>query len=861
MLDLTLQKRRPQPDRSYRRVCLFVALVTCVFICLTESAGRADEKEDHFERHVRPLLIARCFKCHAGDASKGGLRLDSRMAAIRGGETGPSIVPGKPAESLLLQAIRHENGLEMPPDGKLSEAQIKAVVQWIQAGAVWPGKSPDTAPPAVATDVTPASLLPNSGQLAESLQLWFRADSLQLSDGASVPVWPDMSGNGRDLAATRGIRVGGVGESGTFVKQSKLNGRPAVRFSPKTGMATSPDHLVDIHGDAALTITLMLNLADVDSQPVYSSVFCIGNPAHQGDPGRPLAALIEVERKGPAKLDFAGGFSHDASLGPGSFQPLYDKPVILTFVKTPGPMKETTRFYINGQLAGQTKDQPVVGTSAVPDIQHRSDVGTFLGKALSWCGHFEGDIGEILVYNSALSDVERLGVEIYLGEKFGIWVDEERMVAKQAVYSEEEKSHWAYQPVQTVRPPPVGDTAWVRNSIDLFTLAAYARHSRKPAFLLDKRSLLRRVTFDLTGLPPTPEEVHAFLTDDSPKAYETVVDRLLASSAYGERWGRHWLDVVRYADTTANDANAVMRYAWRYRNYVMDAFNDDLPYDQFLMEQLAGDLMPPTESLATNTRRTIATGYLMIGSKALAETDKEQSRLDIVDDQIDVTGRAMLGLTISCARCHDHKFDAIRTRDYYALAGIFRSTEPFQNELRNATMWWEYPLPQADGEEPLMVMAPKESQPRNLRVHIRGNRFTLGKIVPRGVPGIVESVSPASKTDFQLDAHQQSSGRLELARWIASSENPFTPRVLVNRVWQLHFGQGIVATPDNFGTRGRRPDHPELLDWLTMQFIESGWSVKKLHRLIVLSNTYRQRVVNFCMGRQRILECRFVLTE
>ena len=335
------------------------------------------------------------------------------------------------------------------------------------------------------------------------------------------------------------------------------------------------------------------------------------------------------------------------------------------------------------------------------------------------------------------------------------------------------------------------------------------------------------------------------------------MNRLLESPNYGERWARHWLDVVRYAESTANDANAVMRFAWRYRNYVIDAFNRDLPYDQFLIEQLAGDLLPLTDSVETNTRRVIATGYLMVGPKALAETDKEQSRLDIVDDQIDVTGRAMLGLTVACARCHDHKFDAIRTTDYYALAGIFRSTEPFQNEVRNATMWWEFPVPQGEGKEPITVMAPKDSVPRNLRVHLRGNRFTLGAIVPRGTLQIVEATrdgeapaeprtanthgsAGASHSQDSPIAQSTNSGRMELARWIASPANPLTARVMVNRIWQHHFGRGLVATSDNFGTRGQRPSHPELLDWLASRFVESGWSMKSMHRLMCLSATYRR---------------------
>jgi hypothetical protein len=406
--------------------------------------------------------------------------------------------------------------------------------------------------------------------------------------------------------------------------------------------------------------------------------------------------------------------------------------------------------------------------------------------------------------------------------------------------------------VKEITPPSVRDETWVKSPVDRFILQKLEQGQLRPAATADKLTLLRRVTFDLTGLPPTPEEVSEFVGDDSPQAYEKAVNRLLASPRYGERWGRHWLDVVRFAESTANDANAVMRYGWRYRNYVIDAFNNDLPYDQFLIEQLAGDLLPPTDSIAVKTRRVIATGYLMVGPKALAETDKEQSRLDIIDDQIDVTGRAMLGLTLACARCHDHKFDAIRATDYYALAGIFRSTEPFQDEVRNASMWWEFPVPQGGNAAPLMVMAPQETHSRNLRVHLRGNRFTLGKIVPRGVPQIIAAVGDSTNegSSRAIDPDQPGSGRLDLARWIASPSNPLTARVMVNRIWQHHFGRGLVATSDNFGTRGERPSHPELLDWLAKCFVESGWSVKAMHRLIVLSSAYRQSVATSVDARQ-----------
>jgi hypothetical protein len=686
---------------------------------------------------------------------------------------------------------------------------------------------------AAAAEPAEPARLPNEGALAGSLQLWLSADALSLPDGEPVFVWPDQSGHGRDLSATRGVRPGGVGGPGRFVKESLVERRPAVRFEPGTGLAASPHLRAPIEGDAALTILLVMNLRPHEAGPPYDGVIGIGNPAHApADPGRPLAALIQINRAEDHALHFAGGWNHDASLGAGSFKGWYGRPLILSAVKRPGPMNATTSFYLNGQPHGKPEGGPLEGRDTVPQITHRDDIGLYMGKALAWCGSIAGDVAEVLVYNAALADAQREGVESFLAEKYAI-TTASQVAGSRVRFEPEETAFWAYQPIQDPSPPPADDSAWGAAPIDQFILARLKREGLAPAPPADKRTWLRRVTFDLTGLPPAPEEIDAFLKDESAAAHEAVVNRLLASPHYGERWGRHWLDVVRYAETTANDANAVMRYAWRYRNYVIDAFNRDLPFDQFIIEQLAGDQLPPTDDISERIRRVIATGFLMVGPKALAETDKEQSRLDIVDDQIDVTGRAFLGLTLACARCHDHKFDAVRAVDYYALAGIFRATEPFQDESRNATMWWEFPLFQAPGEKPFMVMAPKEGQPQNLRVHQRGSRFALGVVVPRGFPQIL-SPEPAAIAPG-------TSGRLELARWIADPKNPLTPRVIVNRIWQHHFGRGLVATSDNFGTRGERPSHPELLDWLAFRFVESGFRVKAMHKLIVLSQVYRQQ--------------------
>ena len=827
------------------RWCRWVLLTAICASLRTVAPGQAAEVDEaFFERRIRPLLVERCHKCHAGEKARGGLRLDSRERALKGGETGPALLAGKPSESLMLQAVEQTGGLKMPPDGRLKDAEIAALRDWIAAGAPWPGES--VATPTTVGDDQPAgtrqaTLAPDADEVAAALQLWLRADSLTLADGEPVAVWPDQSGHGRDVSATRGIRPNGVGGPGKFVVQSALMGRPAVRFETTTGLASSPGNPIPVEGDSALSLVLVMSLQRHESGSSHDCVLCVGDPANGADPGRPLSALIEIDRTQDHSLDYAGGFGHDVFPGRGSFAPHYGKSIVLTIIKRPGSVAQTTQLFVNGQPLTNPSGG-LDGRDEIPDLRHRRDVGVFLGKALGFCGPIQGDLGEVLIYSTALTDTQRRGLERHLAEKYAFLWEGTTDLAQRAVFSDEERRFWAYQPVHEPQLPAVKNEAWIQTPVDRFVLRALEDRGLSPLPQADRRTLLRRVTLDLTGLPPTPEETDAFLADSSPQAYERVVERLLQSPHYGERWARHWLDLVRYAESTANDANAVMRYAWRYRNYVIEAFNADLPYDQFLTEQLAGDLMPGAVTPAERTRRIIATGYLMVGPKALAETDKEQSRLDIVDDQIDVTGRAMLGLTVGCARCHDHKFDAIRTTDYYALAGVFRSTEPFMDENRNATMWWEFDVPQGDGQPAVTVMAPRDTAPRNLRVHLRGNRFTLGPVVRRGALEVVSR--PGTDLVAGIDPQQGSSGRLELARWIAHPANPLTSRVMVNRIWQHHFDRGLVATSDNFGTRGERPTHPELLDWVASRFVASGWSVKQMHRLIVHSATYQQASVS-----------------
>jgi len=566
-----------------------------------------------------------------------------------------------------------------------------------------------------------------------------------------------------------------------------------------------------------------------------------------------------------------------------------------------------------------------------------------------------------------------------------------------------EGPHWAFQPLQPPALPEVKHESWARTPLDRFSLAASEDESIATVPRAARRILLRRAYFDLIGLPPAPAQVKAFLADQSPGAWAKFIDELLASPHYGERWGRHWLDLARYGDSNGGDENHAYPLAWRYRNWVIDAFNRDLPYDQFVREQLSGDLMAPATA-----DRIAATGFLAIGTKILAEKDPVKKRADIVDEQIDTMGRVFLGLALGCARCHDHKFDPVPERDYYALAGIFHSTAIEDRELKTpdaiaaqkdrrgkievlgqeiarhektletfvdpegAIEWeaeahdrgnvvvdrehygegigiisdpggqknyaeydieiekggtYELALRYAaaasrpgrvlvDGtvaireaisrvtggwmppnqrwhhegllklkagkrvlrieSEPLMshldkvrllpvreparavavrkkiealvaartrleeegketfpkVMAVKDGSVADVRINLRGDPHDLGDPVPRGFLTSVGAPTRPGKLTTQ-------SGRLELAEWMTSPQHPLTARVMVNRIWHWHFGEGLVPTPDNFGTTGTAPSNPALLDHLTHWFIQDGWSLKKLHRRIMLSSTYQ----------------------
>ncbi len=601
------------------------------------------EQARFFEAEVRPVLAAKCQKCHGPRQQRGNLRLDSRAAALRGGETGPAVVPGDVEESLLVEAIGYET-LEMPPDGKLSDREAAALTSWVKMGAPWPSS-------------------------------------------------------------------------------------------------------------------------------------------------------------GPAKPAEAAG-----------------------------------------------------------------------------------------------------------------------------TISDEDRAYWAIRPVEDPPVPVADDGGWSRNPIDGFVARRLETRGLAPAPEADRRALIRRASYDLIGLPPSSEEVEAFLADPSPTAYEALIDRLLASPRYGERWGRHWLDLVRYAESDGHGADRYRPEAWRYRDYVIRAFNDDKPYDRFVLEQLAGDEVAPDDADALT-----ATGFLRHWTYENNQRQLREVREIILNDVTDVTGEVFLGLGIGCARCHDHKFDPILQEDYYRLQAFFApmlprddiltATESQRERFRVAQALWEAEtadvrrqieaiegpvraslrerearlLPQDLKEidrKPREQATPLELQlaalidrlkdgasrtidgafkkkPEKLKA-LQGLRDQLGKFdglkpgplpapmvitdvgpeaPPTEMPGSRKAVEPgfpmvlggqSARVEAPPLAPLSTGRRTALALWIASPDNPLTARVIVNRIWQHHFGAGLVATSSDFGRLGDRPSHPELLDWLASRFVRDGWSVKAMHRLIMTSATYRQ---------------------
>ncbi|MDP6678021.1 MAG: DUF1549 and DUF1553 domain-containing protein [Verrucomicrobiota bacterium] len=387
---------------------------------------------------------------------------------------------------------------------------------------------------------------------------------------------------------------------------------------------------------------------------------------------------------------------------------------------------------------------------------------------------------------------------------------------------------WAYQAPQKNELPAVSNSAWPSQRIDHFILARLDSEQLTPSPETTKHILARRLYLDLTGLPPTPAEMAAFLSDETGDAYERLVEELMQRRAFGERLASMWLNNVRYAEDQAHQvgANTAFFYpnAYRYREWVIDAFNNDVPYDKFIRKQLAADLIKDTP-----TGDLPALGFIGLGHKYY-----NRGRLDVKAEewaeQVDTLTRSLLGLTVACAQCHDHKYDAFTQKDYYALAGVFASTDLVDRMADGSKIKKDTEAAKKRIDTIHMV---HDKKPENLHVFLRGNPETKGEIVPRRFLRVLSEGEPKPFT--------QGTGRLELAESIVSPDNPLTARVIVNRVWSMFFGRGLVTTPSNFGLLGTKPSHPALLDDLAVRFMENGWSMKRLIREMVLSSTYRQR--------------------
>ena len=407
---------------------------------------------------------------------------------------------------------------------------------------------------------------------------------------------------------------------------------------------------------------------------------------------------------------------------------------------------------------------------------------------------------------------------------------------------DEGRKHWAFQPLLKVPLPDVKQTTWPKNDIDHFILAQLETAGLQPSAEADRTTLIRRVTLDLIGLLPSPAEVADFIQDESPRAYEALIDRLLASPHYGERWGRHWLDLARYADTSGFHNDLDRPYAWKYRDYVIRSFNGDKPYARFIAEQIAGD-----EVDGANEQTLIATGFCRNGSSNddnMGKTPEAiaQYKADQMDDVISTTSSVFIGLTIGCARCHDHKTEPILAKDYYSLMAVFNGTERLG-----------LPSGATDAKDKKVndaakVMALVETKPEVAATHVllRGLAANKGVEVAAAMPAVLT----ARPVNFPKPTGKTSLRRRTLAEWISSPENPLTWRVMVNRVWQHHFGQGLVTTPSNFGVSGAASTNPELLDFLATQFVANGGLLKPLHKMMLMSAAYRQQSSSHAKGQQ-----------
>ncbi|MCA9173912.1 MAG: DUF1553 domain-containing protein [Planctomycetales bacterium] len=767
--------------------------VFCERVVATEDSP--SPSTERFVQSVEPLLRAKCLSCHGPDKQEGGLRLDSLVAAIHGGDSGPAILPGDAAKSLLVKAIRFDDpDLQMPPKDPLAAKEIAALTRWINDGAVWP------------------------------------RPVLVLFDDEE----PFLAALTKGEAQSR------------LERHDAHRGSLAVAVSPREKFA---EQIAD----------WKLPIREKPAPDEYRYLRYAWKKTGGG------GAMLEVAREGkwpPAKATPTPGGRYVA--GPndtgmdavvvGAAAPTDWTVVTIDLWKDLGDC-EMTGLSLMASGSGETLFDMMLLGGSTADLDAWSPGRGKLAFAPA---------PPIERTGTAFEDPNNPIHQLFHGQRLDLW-SLKPVVSTSGL--EEQRHDSEKQAAEAI-------DRWIDKRLDEAHIA--------PAADADRRTLIRRLTFDLTGLPPTRDEVAAFIGDQSPTALETLVDRLLASPAYGERQASLWLDVVRYADTHGYERDEFRPLIWMFRDYVVRSFNSDKPFDQFIREQLAGDEL--TNGLPENSAEAdalIATGYLRLGqwdSTASIFQEEDRLRAEMMADLTNTTASAFLGLTMSCCQCHDHKYDPLSQDDHYRLRAFFagvtarddlvvelpdqrREIERIHSALvqqieqlkaeqakldkqqdpgkrRDAELSKEIAALESQKRQPLSAMGATDSGPSApvTRVLYQGVfRDPRNEVTP-GFPSVLYP-GPAK---IDAPTGNTTGRRLALANWIASPDNPWTARVLVNRVWQQHFGVGLVATPNDFGMTGARPTHPELLDDLASRFVSDGWSIKRLHRAIVMTRAYRR---------------------
>jgi len=754
-----------------------------------------------FVDNVQPLLQAKCISCHGPEKQDGNLRLDSFAAATAGGDRGPAIVPGDHEQSLLLTAISFsEPDLQMPPKQRLSDQEIQLLGDWVKKGAVWPD------PVAVLFEDQPQFI-----------------NALTNGNGVSRLVTEDAFSGDAALGITPLQRDAVKIPSWDF----------SIRQHPQLGEYRYLRLAWKKRGAGSVMIELAANGQWPDAMNAKGR--------YVAGPNSTQWAAIPVSELAPTQWTVV---TFDLWQDIGDFK--------LTGIAPTCDGGEEAFFdaiILGPTIASLDAYRPNQGE---PDDLETAD-----------------PIGD--AHNDKRNPIRKL----FRGDRLDLW---------------------------SLKTPQLAPTAHVTHSIDGFIGRRLAEKNLTHSPPADRRTLIRRLSFDLIGLPPTSEETEAFVDDLSPDAYEKLVDRLLDSPRYGERQATFWLDVVRYADTNGYERDEFRPLAWQYRDYVVRAFNQDKPYDQFILEQLAGDeLVDGVPKNAAEVDSLIATGYLRLGqwdSTASIFQEEPRLRAEMLADLTNTTASAFLGLTMSCCQCHDHKYDPLSQADHFRLRAFFAGVTA-RDDLPVSVAEEQSAIDHHNAEldeqaAPLkaeLERVDKANQERHEELTKQLAEIDSRKRRPRLAMGAIDSGATAPPThifyqgDFSSPREAVEPGfvsvlvpgparieptrdnttgrRLALAKWIAAVENPWTARVMVNRIWQQLFGIGIVATANDFGYSGARPTHPELLDWMALEFMRQGWSIKTLQRMIVSSETYRQssgqteanRAIdpeNHFLGRQNI---------